>query len=175
MNARQSARLKRLSDWLHDHDRKFLFELLVPAEPGQLEQVGGDADRYDAEARPGLMMAAIEELQAAGIEPDIWKIEGIDDREECRQIAELVRRDGRDQVSCVVLGRGASDAKVDEWLRAGAGLPGYVGFAIGRSIFGEAIKALAAGDGADRDAGAASIAEKYRRFIQVYDEAEAAA
>lgn len=175
MNERQSARLKRLSDWLHEHDRKFLFELLVPAEPGQLEQVGGDADRYDAELRPGLMMAAIEELQAAGIEPDIWKIEGIDDREECRQIAELVRRDGRDHVSCVVLGRGASDAKVDEWLRAGAGLPGYVGFAIGRSIFGEAIKALAAGDGADREAGAASIAEKYRRFIRVYDEAEAAA
>ncbi len=121
MNERQSARLKRLSDWLHEHDRKFLFELLVPAEEHQLESVGGDADRYDTEIRPGLMMRAIEELQAAGIEPDIWKIEGIDDRDECRQIAELVRRDGRDGVSCVVLGRGASDAKVDEWLRAGAG------------------------------------------------------
>lgn len=175
MNERQSARLKRLSDWLHEHDRKFLFELLVPAEPAQLERVGGDSDRYDAELRPGLMMATIEELQAAGVEPDIWKIEGIDDREECRRIAELVRRDGRDHVSCVVLGRGASDAKVDEWLRAGAGLPGYVGFAIGRSIFGDAIKAHAAGDGADRETGAASIAANYRRFIQVYDEAEAAA
>ncbi len=99
--------------------------------------------------RPGLMMAAIEELQAAGVEPDIWKIEGIDDRESCRRIAELVRRDGRDSVSCVVLGRGASDEKVDAWLRAGSGLPGYIGFAIGRSIFGDAVKALAA-DGGDR-------------------------
>lgn len=167
LNARQAARLKRLSDWLHEHGRKFLFELLVPAEEHQLEAVGGDAERYDAETRPPLMMQAIEELQDVGIEADIWKIEGIDSRDSCRRIAELVRRDGRDQVSCVVLGRGASDAKVDEWLRAGAGLPGYVGFAIGRSIFGDAVKGLAAGG--DREAGVASIAAKYRRFVDVYE------
>ena len=168
MNARQAARLKRLSDWLHEHDRKFLFELLVPAEEHQLEAAGGDAERYDTETRPGLMMAAIEQLQDAGVEPDIWKIEGIDDRESCRRIAELVRRDGRDQVSCVVLGRGASDEKVDAWLRAGSGLPGYIGFAIGRSIFGDAVKALAA-NGGDRAAGAAQVASNYRRFIEVYE------
>ena len=167
LNARQAARLKRLSDWLHEHGRKFLFELLVPAEEHQLEAIGGDAERYDTETRPPLMMQAIEELQDVGIEADIWKIEGIDSRDSCRRIAELVRRDGRDQVSCVVLGRGASDAKVDEWLRAGAGLPGYVGFAIGRSIFGEAVKGLAAGG--DREAGVASIAAKYRRFVEVYE------
>jgi myo-inositol catabolism protein IolC len=169
MNRRQAGRLKRLSDWLHERDRKFLFELLVPAEPAQLERVGGDADAYDTELRPDLMMAAIEELQDAGIEPDIWKIEGIDDRDKCRQIAELVRRGGRDHVSCVVLGRGASDERVDGWLRAGAGLTGYIGFAIGRSIFGEAVKALAAGNGFDRSAGVESIASKYRRFIDVYE------
>jgi myo-inositol catabolism protein IolC len=170
MNARQSERLRRLSDWLHERDRKFLFELLVPAEAHQLEAVGGDEDRYDSEARPQLMMGAIEALQDAGIEPDIWKIEGIDERATCEQIAKLVRRGGRDRVSCVVLGRGASDAKVDQWLRAGSGVPGYIGFAIGRSIFGEAVKALAAGDG-DREAGAASVAAKYRRFIDVYESA----
>lgn len=174
MNARQSARLRRLSDWLHERDRKFLFELLVPAEDAQLAAVGGDTHRYDTELRPNLMIAAIEELRAAGIEADIWKIEGIDDRAKCREIAELVRQGGRDHVSCVVLGRGASDAKVDEWLRAGAGLPGYVGFAIGRSIFGESVKALAAGNGFERATGVESIAAKYRRFIDVYEAAEAA-
>jgi len=168
MNARQAGRLKRLSDWLHERDRKFLFELLVPAEAHQLEAVGGDEERYDAETRPGLMMAAIRELQEAGVEPDIWKIEGIEDRETCREIAQLVRRDGRDQVSCVVLGRGASDEKVDAWLRAGSGVPGYVGFAIGRSIFGGAVKALAAAEG-DRAEGVAQVAAKYRRFIDVYE------
>jgi myo-inositol catabolism protein IolC len=168
MNTRQAERLRRLSDWLHERDRKFLFELLVPAEKHQLEAVGGDEERYDSETRPQLMMQAIEELQGAGIEPDIWKIEGIDSRDSCRKIAELVRRGGREQVSCVVLGRGASDAKVDEWLRAGSGLPGYIGFAIGRSIFGDAVKALAA-NGGDREAGVQSIAGKYRRFIKVYE------
>jgi myo-inositol catabolism protein IolC len=168
MNTRQAERLRRLSDWLHEHDRKFLFELLVPAEKHQLEAVGGDEERYDSETRPQLMMQAIEELQGAGIEPDIWKIEGIDSRDSCRKIAELVRRGGREQVSCVVLGRGASDAKVDEWLRAGSGLPGYIGFAIGRSIFGDAVKALAA-NGGDREAGVESIAGKYQRFIKVYE------
>jgi myo-inositol catabolism protein IolC len=169
MNRRQAEKLRRLADWLHEKDRKFLFELLVPAEAAQLERFEGDEDRYDNEVRPGLMMRAIEELQEAGVEADIWKIEGIDDREACRQIAELARRDGRDSVSCIVLGRGASDDKVDEWLRAGAGLPGYVGFAIGRSIFSEAVKAAAANGGSDREAGASSVAQKYRRFIDVYE------
>jgi myo-inositol catabolism protein IolC len=170
LNERQTARLLRLSEWLHQHHRKFLFELLVPAEPSQLEQVAGSDDRYDAELRPQLMMEAILQLQNAGVEPDIWKIEGIDDRESCNEIAQLVRRDGRDRVSCVVLGRGASDELVDRWLRAAAGLEGYIGFAIGRSIFGDAVKSYAADpQGFDREAAVAQIASKYRRFIDVYE------
>jgi myo-inositol catabolism protein IolC len=170
MNERQAARLRRLSEWLHERHRKFLFELLVPAEDAQLESVGGDADRYDTELRPQLMLGAIHELQDQGVEADIWKIEGLDDREACNEIARLARREGRDHVSCVVLGRGASDAKVDEWLRAGAGLDGYVGFAIGRSIFAESVKAYAADpQGFDREAAVEQIAAKYRRFIDVYE------
>jgi myo-inositol catabolism protein IolC len=169
LNARQIVKLRRLSEWLHERHRKFLFELLVPAEPSQLERFEGDEDRYDTELRPELMMEAILQLQNGGVEPDIWKIEGIDDREACAEIAHLVRREGRDRVSCVVLGRGASDEKVDQWLRAGAGLEGYIGFAIGRSIFGESVKAFAAGEGFDRDAAVERISEKYRRFIDVYE------
>src|SRR5919197_1898865 len=73
MNTRQTERLVRLSNWLHERDRKFLFELLVPAELAQLERVGGDADRYDKELRPDLMLQAIRVLQDDGVEPDIWK------------------------------------------------------------------------------------------------------
>ena len=176
MNARQTEKLRRLSEWLHEHHRKFLFELLVPAEDAQLEKVGGDADRYDVEVRPQLMMEAIMQLQNAGVEADIWKIEGISDREACNEIAHLARREGRDRVSCVVLGRGASDEKVDEWLRAAAGLEGYEGFAIGRSIFAEGVKSYAADpDGFDRAAAVESIATKYLRFIEVYEGAPAPA
>jgi myo-inositol catabolism protein IolC len=176
MNERQIEKLRRLSEWLHERHRKFLFELLVPAEETQLEQVGGSVDRYDAELRPQLMLEAILQLQNGGVEADIWKIEGIDDREACNEIAQLARREGRDRVSCVVLGRGASDEKVDQWLRAGSGLDGYIGFAIGRSIFGESVKAYAADpDGFDRDAAADRIARSYLRFIEVYEGAPAPA
>ena len=167
MNKRQSERLKRLGDWLHDNNRKYLFELLVPAEDDQLESVGGDEDRYDKELRPDLMLRAVEEIQAAGIEPDIWKIEGLDKREDCERIAEATRRDGRDNVVCVVLGRGANDDAVDHWLRMGAGVPGYVGLAIGRSIWWDSLKGYLDG-GISREDAAAQISKNYRRFIDVY-------
>jgi 5-dehydro-2-deoxygluconokinase len=170
MNQRQTERLKRLADWLHDHDRKFLFELLVPAEDHQLEKVGGDADRYDAELRPELMRRTITEFQDAGVEADIWKIEGIDTQEDCERIAQTCRRDGRDGVICVVLGRGANDDKVDHWLRQGAPVEGYAGFAIGRTIWWDALKGFKDGD-LERDDATSQIAEKYLRFVQVYREA----
>jgi 5-dehydro-2-deoxygluconokinase len=174
MNKRQLERLKRLADWLHEHDRLFLFELLVPATDSQLEQVGGDADRYDTELRPELMRRAIEEIQDFGIEVDIWKIEGVDERSDCEMLAQQTRKgEGREGVVCVVLGRGASDEKVDQWLRAGASVEGYVGFAIGRSIWWDALKGFLSGDISREDA-AAQIAEKYLRFVKVYQEAESA-
>ena len=169
MNARQTARLDRLGEWLHEHDRLFLFELLVPATPAQLEAAGGDEDRWDKEERPALMDRAIRELQDNGVEPDIWKIEGIDRREDCEMISATTRRDGRDGVACVVLGRGADDARVDHWLRMGSGVPGYIGFAIGRSIWWDPLKAFVDGN-MGREEAAKQIAANYRRFIDVYTE-----
>jgi myo-inositol catabolism protein IolC len=170
MNQRQTERLKRLADWLHEHDRKFLFELLVPAEDHQLEQVGGDSDRYDAELRPELMRRTIVAFQDAGIEVDIWKIEGIDTQEDCDLIARTARQGGRDGVVCVVLGRGANDEKVDHWLRQGAPVEGYAGFAIGRTIWWDALKGFLDGN-IEREDAAQQIADNYLRFVQVYDEA----
>ena len=168
MNERQTERLAHLGRWLHDNDRKFLFELLVPAEPAQLESVGGNADRYDKAVRPSLMVATIEALQEGGVEPDIWKIEGIDRRADCEKISATTRRDGRDGVVCVVLGRGADDSAVDHWLQEGSGVPGYVGFAIGRTIWWDALKGYLDG-GLDRAAAAERISRNYRRFIDVYN------
>jgi myo-inositol catabolism protein IolC len=173
MNARQGARLRRLSEWLHQRDRRFLFELLVPAEEDQLASVDGDTDRYDAELRPELMRRTIAELQDAGIEVDVWKIEGIDDRSDCQAIVEQCRADGRDGVVCVLLGRGADEAKVDHWLTQAAPVDGFVGFAIGRSIWWDALKGFLDGS-LDRDDAASQIAENYLRFVKVYQEAEAA-
>ena len=168
MNERQAERLKRLGEWLHAKGRRYLFELLVPATPEQVEAAGGDEDRWDSQERPKLMRAAIEALQAAGVEPDIWKIEGIDRREDCEMISAATRAGGRDGVACVVLGRGADDAKVDHWLKMGSGVPGYIGFAIGRSIWWDPLKAFVDGN-LGREEAAKHIAANYRRFIDVYN------
>jgi 5-dehydro-2-deoxygluconokinase len=175
MNERQLGRLKELADWLHANDGKFLFELLVPSEPAQLEAVGGDSDRYDAELRPKLMQQAIQQIQDHGIEVDVWKIEGVDAREDAETLARQARTgEGREGVVCVLLGRGASDDKVDHWLRQAAPVEGFVGFAIGRSIWWDALKAFLAGD-LSREAAAEKIADNYLRFVQVYDDAESGA
>jgi len=168
MNERQAERLKRLGEWLHANGRRYLFELLVPATAGQVEAAGGDEDRWDSQERPKVMRAAIEALQAAGVEPDIWKIEGIDRREDCEMISATARAGGREGVACVVLGRGADDAKVDHWLKMGSGVPGYIGFAIGRSIWWDPLKAFVDGN-LGREEAAKQIAANYRRFIDVYN------
>jgi myo-inositol catabolism protein IolC len=170
-NREQLAKLKRLSDWLSEHERKFLFELLVPAEETQLQAVSGDSERYDAELRPALMRGAIAEIQDAGIEVDIWKIEGVDERSDCEMLVTQARAGGRDGVVCVVLGRGADDAKVDHWLAQAAPVDGFVGFAIGRSIWWDPLKAYVDGK-IDRATGARKIAENYLRFVAVYERAK---
>ena len=172
LNRRQTERLAILSEWLGERGRKFLFELLVPAEPEQLEAVGGDDGRYDRELRPRLMVETIRELQEGGVEPDIWKIEGLDSREDCRRVAAVARAGGRDGVVCVVLGRGANDEAVEHWLRQGAAVPGYVGFAIGRTIWNDALVALLASE-IERAEAVRRIAGKYRRMVDVYVDARA--
>jgi myo-inositol catabolism protein IolC len=170
MNQRQLERLGRLADWLHENGHKFLFELLVPATEGQLASVEGDSERYDAELRPALMREAIEAIQNAGIEVDIWKIEGVDEREDAAMLAEQTRRGpGREEVVCVVLGRGASTEKVEEWLQAAAPVDGFVGFAIGRSIWWDALKGWL-DEELDRETAAGQIADNYLHFIRVYEQ-----
>jgi myo-inositol catabolism protein IolC len=169
MNERQLGRLKELSEWLHSEGRKFLFELLVPATDEQLSSVDGDTDRYDAELRPALMCRAIKDIQDAGIEVDVWKIEGVDEREDAARLAEQARSgDGRAGVTCVLLGRGASTEKVEHWLEQASPVDGFIGFAIGRSIWWDALKGFLA-DELEREAAAQQIADNYLHFVQVYE------
>lgn len=177
--ARQRTRLKQASDYCGLSGRRLMFELLVPPEPAQLEQVGGDRRRYDVELRPDLAIAAIQELQDAGVEPDVWKIEGLDRREDCRRVVEAVRRPGadgasRERVGCIVLGRGEDEAHVLEWLRTAAGVPGFIGFAVGRSSFLSSIVALHAGQITPQQA-AAEIAAKYAEWVCEFRQAQSSA
>jgi len=170
LNQRQVGRLKRLSDYLAARDRsRFMFELLVPPEKAQLDRLKGDKKAYDVELRPRLMVEAMSELQAAGVEPDLWKIEGLERREDCQKIVATARAGGRDHVGCIVLGRGEDDGKVREWLGVAATVPGFVGFAVGRTVFWNPLVAWHAGK-ATHEQAAAQIAGRYREFVDLFEE-----
>ncbi len=174
INQRQAARLKRLSEYLHEKRRsRFMFELLVPAEKAQLQALAGDRKIYDVELRPRLMVEAIRELQAAGVEPDVWKIEGLDRREDCERIVAAARRGGRDRVGCIILGRGEDEQKVRVWLATAAGVPGFIGFAVGRTDFWEPLVGWR-NKHTTRAEAVAEIARRYRAFVAVFEQARAA-
>jgi myo-inositol catabolism protein IolC len=173
LNRRQADRLRRLSEYLRDKGRsRFMFELLVPAEQTQLERLAGDKKAYDLELRPRLMVGAIHELQDAGVEPDVWKIEGLDRREDCERMVAAARRGGRDGVGCIVLGRGENEAKVREWLTTAAGVPGFIGFAVGRTDFWEPLVGWRSNK-ATRESAVAEIARRYRAFVDIFERARA--
>jgi 5-dehydro-2-deoxygluconokinase len=173
LNQRQAARLKRLSDYLHKQGRsRFMFELLVPAEKAQLDRLHGDKHAYDLQVRPGLMVRAIQELQDAGIEADVWKIEGLDHREDCVKVVSAAHRKGREKVGCIVLGRGEDDRKVREWLTTAAKVPGFIGFAVGRTTFWDPLIDWH-GKKMTREAAVAEIARRYREWVQIFEKSHA--
>jgi 5-dehydro-2-deoxygluconokinase len=171
LNQRQAARLKRLSDYVHGKTKSyFMFELLVPAEKSQLDQVKNDKKAYDLEIRPGLMVLAIHELQDKGVEADVWKIEGLDRRQDCEKVVVAARRNGRDKVGCIVLGRGEDDRKVREWLGVAAAVPGFIGFAVGRTTFWDPLVDWRAKK-TTREGAVAEIARRYREWADIFEKA----
>jgi 5-dehydro-2-deoxygluconokinase len=175
LNTRQAARLKRLSEYLHQKsDSRFMFELLVPPEKEQLARVDGDKRAYDLGLRPELMAETIERLQDSGVEPDVWKIEGLDRRKDCEKIVAAARRGGRDKVGCIILGRGENDQKVREWLAIASGVPGFIGFAVGRTSFWDPLVNWLAKKITREDA-VNDIVRRYREFVEIFEERARAA
>src|SRR5262249_48871827 len=141
---------------------------IVPATEAQLDKVNGDKKAYDLELRPGLMAKAIEQLQDAGVEPDVWKIEGLERAEDCANIVATARRDGRDHLGCIILGRGADDRKVQEWLSTASKVPGFIGFAVGRTSFWDPLVAWRAHT-ITREQAVADIVRRYREFVDTFE------
>ena len=168
--AEQMARLKLVSDFIHsNNDAYYMFELLVPASTDEDKALG---DRYDVEMRPKLMIEAIAEIQDFGIEPDIWKIEGLDRREDAIAVGEQTRAGGRDKVGNILLGRGSDKASVHRWLEVAAPIEGYIGFAVGRTNFKTALETyIADPTGANADQAVEQIAENFKGCVDVWQAA----
>ncbi|MGI8401807.1 MAG: 2-deoxy-5-keto-D-gluconate 6-phosphate aldolase domain-containing protein [Gemmatimonadaceae bacterium] len=171
VNARQTARLTRLSDYCSRAGQQFMFELLVPATPAQLARVGGRQASYDLDVRPALMLETIRALQDAGVEPDVWKIEGLDRREDCAAIVATATRGGRSGVGCIVLGRGADEQKVVAWLETAASVPGFIGFAVGRTTFWDALADFLA-TRTTREEAVSRIARRYQEWAAIFERAQ---
>lgn len=167
MNKRQTQRLAKLSQYCHSTKRKYMFELLVPASKAQLDKVGGDKKRYDTEIRPGLMERAIAELQAGGVEADVWKLEGLERADDYKAIVAQARSQGRDKVGMIVLGRGEDAAKVRTWLSIGAKVAGVIGFAVGRTVFWDALTGAKSGQHS-REAAVNMVANNYKGFVDLF-------
>src|SRR5215831_7557075 len=156
---RQLRALREVSDALSGLRTPLLYELLVPATGAQLAAAGG-TDAYDRDLRPDLVTQVIADNQAAGVEPAIWKIEGLESAAAARAVVAQIRAGGRDRVDAIVLGRDAPAARLDHWLAVAAPVDGFVGFAIGRSIWEEPI--------ADHNRGSAGEEETIDRIAGRY-------
>ncbi|MDR0372025.1 MAG: DUF2090 domain-containing protein [Nitrososphaerota archaeon] len=166
LNHRQLQRLKKLSDYLAETKRPFLFELIVPATPLQLAKLGGSKEKYDTELRPQLMVESIKQIQDGGVEPAIWKLEGVEKPESAKNVVAQAQSGGR-KAGVITLGRGESKEKVQEWLKVGATIPGIIGFAVGRTIFWDPLVEFKAGK-LDEKQAAEKIAQNYIEFVDLW-------
>jgi 5-dehydro-2-deoxygluconokinase len=75
-------------------------------------------------------------------------------------------------VNCIILGRGEDDQKVREWLATAASVPGFIGFAVGRTDFWQPLV-----DWRDkkisRETAVDQIATRYREFVDLFEGAAA--
>ena len=161
LNQKQLQRLRILSDYLQQTKKPFLFELIVPATPQQLSEVGGSKEAYDEVLRPRLMVESIKAIQDAGVEPVVWKLEGVHNSEAAKAVVEQAWKNGR-KTGVITLGRGASKEQVQKWLKVGAKTPGIIGFAVGRTIFWQPL--------VDHKTGQISRNEAVERIAQNYSD-----
>ncbi len=173
LNRRQAQRLKIISDFCRQNSYGFLFELLAVPTPEQLAECHGNKDEYEKTKQFEVMIKSIAELQGAGVEPDVWKIEGLEDGRQLREVIGQVRRDGRDGAGVVVLGRGEEEEKVRRWIEVAAGTEGVIGFAVGRTVFAKPLadyrqKVIS------RAEAARTIAQNYKKFVDLFESADQA-
>lgn len=167
INRRQCARLKMLNDFCKTKKYKFLFELLAAPTQADLAETGS-MEAYELNARFKAMSTAIAELQGAGIEPDVWKVEGLENAEQMRMVVAAARAGGRGGADVVVLGRGENEERVKAWLAVAAKIEGIIGFAVGRTVFAQPLLDYHARR-ITREEAARAIAVKYHDFVEWFD------
>lgn len=164
---RQQQKLGILSNYCHQNSYKFLLEVLVSPTEQQLRDINSNLERYEIEMRPNLTAKTIEELQNANVEPDIWKIEGMESQDSYKIVAIQAQKDGRDNVGIVILGRAENKEKVDNWIKIGSKTKGIIGFAVGRTVFWEPLTQYKNGN-MDKDITIGNISNNFVHFYNIF-------
>ena len=170
--AAQASRVQPLFAWLKDNPRPFMLELQVLPTDGQIA-AAGSRDGWIREKRPELIIKAIRELKTQGARPRVWKLEPMPDASWYKLAIDAIRAQDCGDAVAVVLGGGATTEAVDNSLRNCAAVDGFVGFAVGRSVWAEGVEKMATGDW-DGPAAARSIGDKFRHFADVFNHAKSA-
>lgn len=141
--------LKVLSDYCHGHEYKFLLEVLTE------NKTANEA------------ILAIKDFQNINIEPDIWKLEGMDNENDYQNIVAQAQSEGRSNVGIVVLGRGADQKTVEQWIEIGAKVKGIIGFAVGRTVFWDTLIEYKNGN-IDKEKAIGNISNNFLHFYKIF-------
>lgn len=117
------SNLKVLSDYCHSHEYKFLLEMVMGLNVPNAQD----------------LLPAIIDLREKGIEPDVWKLEGMEAKNDYESVVAKIKEGARRNVGLVILGRGENKEKVEQWIRAGRDVKGVIGFAVGRTMFSQSL------------------------------------
>lgn len=150
----QQEILRIVCDYCRKNDYKFLLEVLIKVS--------------DEKTRGAQTTRMIEQLQQAGAEPDVWKLEGLDEKADYEMVVAQAKSGGRNDVGVVFLGRGADSEKVTKWLLTGREVWGIIGFAVGRTIFWDSIQKLHT-DSITSQQAVHTISENFSKFCSVFE------
>ena len=116
----------------------------------------------------------IQQFYDLGVYPDWWKLEPFKTAAAWQNAVDAIERNDPYTRGVVVLGLDAPEAELAASFAMAAQQPLVKGFAVGRTIFGDAARAWMAGDISDAEA-IEMMRGRYQRLCEIWDQARAAA
>ena len=159
MREAQEATVKRLFEAARRNRLDFLLEI-IPSKVGPVDDM--------------TTATLIRRWYEVGVYPDWWKLEPMQTAAAWANAIAAIEDHDRHTRGIVVLGLDAPEAELAASFAVAAGFPLVRGFAVGRTIFGDAARGWMKGEMSDEDA-VALMAERYARLCGIWDEARAQA
>ncbi|PRY82910.1 bifunctional 5-dehydro-2-deoxygluconokinase/5-dehydro-2-deoxyphosphogluconate aldolase [Donghicola tyrosinivorans] len=157
--ADQEATVKRLFEASRRNGLEFLLEI-IPSKVGPVDE--------DTTA------VLIRQFYEIGVYPDWWKLEPLKTADAWAKAVAAIEEYDLHTRGIVVLGLDAPEAELAASFEVAAGFGLVKGFAVGRTIFGDAARAWMKGEMSD-EAAIAQMAERFTRLCAVWDGARDAA